>query len=100
MSWSKLAAKSILSGTVTTILLAFVSLLAGNKTVSKMLLSPLAILANQFSPHFGANPAREATPASGLIIILGLFLCVLFYSIISFLAAVIISRLGKPDALK
>jgi len=100
MSWLKLTAKSILCGSVITLLLVFVSFLARNKTVSQTLLAPLAIFANVFSPHLAANPAREVTPASGFIIIFGLILCILFYSIISFVVLVITNRRRKSEALK
>lgn len=100
MSRLKLAGKSIFCGGVILILLTFASLLARNETVSQILFAPLIILTRAFNPHFGENPAREATPATGLIVIFGLILCVVFYSIISFPALLIINRFKKPAALK
>lgn len=83
-----------------TLSMTLVCLQAQNKTVSRMLLAPLAVAADTFSPHLGANPAHEGTPTGGFLVIFGLLLCILFYSIISFLALFVVNRWRKSDVLK
>lgn len=97
MRWVKLAGKSLFCGGVITLFMIFVCLWAQNKTVSQILLAPLVIATNTFSLN---NAAHEGTPSGGFLVIFGLILCVLFYSIISFFALLVINRLRKPAALK
>ena len=100
MNWLKLTGKSLICGSFITLFLTFACLWTQNKTAAQILLAPLALVANTFSPHSGANPAREATQAMGFLVIFGLLLCILFYSIISFAALLIGNRWRKSDALK
>lgn len=97
----KLIVKSIICGIAVTVLAIFTSVLAGNKIVSSILLSPLFILNHLMGPHpvlgydAQGNPMYEGTPIDGIVILFGLFLCIPFYSIISFLIFLAINQKKK-----
>lgn len=106
MFWLRLAPKSILCGIVVTFHLTLVSLLIGNKTVTQFLLSPLALVMHLMGPppllgyDERGKPLYEGTPVDGFIFVIGMFLCVVFYSLISFLTFIILNKSRKTGALK
>ncbi len=106
MSWLKLISKSILCGIIITIVVTFVCMLVGNKTVSQILLSPLVLLIYTLGhpPLLGyapqGNQMYEGTPIDGIIIIFGIFLCIPFYSTISFFVFALLNRSRKTIPLK
>jgi hypothetical protein len=99
--WLKIILKSVLCGIVITILLVCISLLIENKIISRILLSPIAILQYLAGepPILGydnqGNPFYEGTPLDFFIAIFGIILCIPLYSAISFLALVVINHKKK-----
>jgi len=101
MFWLKLILKSVLCGVLLTILLFYIALLIKNRTVSQILLLPMALLQYKAGepPILGydnqGNPMYEGTPLDIFIIIFGLLLCIPFYSIISFFVFLLINHKKK-----
>ena len=101
MSRLKLFIISLVCGAMVTAILAWVALSINNRPLSGVLLWQVVLIAYLVGPgpllghDEQGNPLYEGTPVHMLILPVGLFLAVVFYSIVSYL--LLRARFGVHD---
>jgi hypothetical protein len=103
MFWWRLTIKSISCGFAITIIASSVAFLVGNETVSKIFLPPMAPLTHLLAPpilfghDYQGNPVYEGNSIYPFVIFVVLLICIPFYSVISFLALLILNKLKSNN---